>query len=72
MSNGTTSEKQTRPIRPEPVEGLVENAQAQDRSPSAVNEPEVDFSSHDSLTGFRLQRLEVLNWGTFDKKVWAL
>ncbi len=72
MSNGTTSEKQTRPVRPEPVEGLVENAQAQDRSPSAVNEPEVDFSSHDSLTGFRLQRLEVLNWGTFDKKVWAL
>ena len=26
----------------------------------------------DSLTGFRLMRLEVFNWGTFDKKVWAL
>lgn len=24
------------------------------------------------LTGFRLQRLEVLNWGTFDQKVWTL
>ena len=22
--------------------------------------------------GFRLQRLEVLNWGTFDRRVWAL
>lgn len=34
--------------------------------------PELDFGSHESLAGFRLQRLEVLNWGTFDKKVWAL
>ncbi len=24
------------------------------------------------LAGFRLMRLEVLNWGTFDKRVWAL
>ncbi|WP_232063024.1 ATP-binding protein [Undibacterium sp. KW1] len=24
------------------------------------------------LSGFRLHRLEVLNWGTFDKKVWTL
>ncbi len=23
-------------------------------------------------TGFRLERLEVLNWGTFDKRVWSL
>jgi uncharacterized protein YPO0396 len=26
----------------------------------------------DSLVGFRLQRLEVLNWGTFDRRVWPL
>jgi uncharacterized protein YPO0396 len=26
----------------------------------------------DNLTGFRLQRLEVLNWGTFDGRVWRL
>jgi uncharacterized protein YPO0396 len=25
-----------------------------------------------TLPGFRLQRLEVLNWGTFDSRVWAL
>ena len=25
-----------------------------------------------SLAGFRLMQLEVLNWGTFDKRVWAL
>ena len=24
------------------------------------------------LAGFRLTRLEVLNWGTFDKRVWSL
>lgn len=24
------------------------------------------------LSGFRLRRLEVLNWGTFDKQVWSL
>lgn len=25
-----------------------------------------------SVAGFRLQRLEVLNWGTFDKRLWVL
>jgi uncharacterized protein YPO0396 len=32
----------------------------------------LDFASSDELTGFRLQRLEVYNWGTFDNRVWAL
>ena len=31
---------------------------------------ELDFATDDSRAGFRLQRLEVLNWGTFDKRVW--
>jgi uncharacterized protein YPO0396 len=31
-----------------------------------------DFIGDDSRTGFRLQRLEVYNWGTFDGKVWVL
>ncbi|MDQ6954837.1 MAG: ATP-binding protein [Mariprofundaceae bacterium] len=31
----------------------------------------LDFVKDDSLTGFRLKRLEVLNWGTFDQKVWS-
>ncbi|MGR9045504.1 MAG: ATP-binding protein [Gammaproteobacteria bacterium] len=26
----------------------------------------------DALSGFRLQRLEVYNWGTFDRQVWTL
>lgn len=30
----------------------------------------LDFVADDSRVGFRLQRLEVLNWGTFDKRVW--
>ncbi|MDB5756826.1 MAG: cytoplasmic protein, partial [Burkholderia sp.] len=31
-----------------------------------------DFVGDDSLSGFRLQRLEVYNWGTFDGRVWAM
>jgi uncharacterized protein YPO0396 len=30
----------------------------------------LDFVADDSQVGFRLQRLEILNWGTFDKRVW--
>ncbi len=33
---------------------------------------ELDFASDDRLTGFRLQRLEVYNWGTFHDRVWTL
>ncbi|HUX65410.1 ATP-binding protein [Sulfuricella sp.] len=32
----------------------------------------LDFMADDTLSGFRLQRLEVFNWGTFDGRVWAL
>ena len=32
----------------------------------------LDFTADDSLSGFRLQRLEVFNWGTFDGRVWTL
>jgi uncharacterized protein YPO0396 len=34
--------------------------------------PELEFMSDDRLAGYRLQRLEVLNWGTFDGRVWTL
>ncbi len=30
----------------------------------------LDFVADDGRVGFRLQRLEVLNWGTFDRRVW--
>jgi uncharacterized protein YPO0396 len=30
------------------------------------------FNAEDALTGYRLHRLEVLNWGTFDRRVWTL
>jgi uncharacterized protein YPO0396 len=33
---------------------------------------ELEFLGDDRLAGFRLQRLEVFNWGTFDEKVWTL
>ncbi len=32
----------------------------------------LDFMDDDALSGFRLHRLEVFNWGTFDSRVWAL
>ncbi len=33
---------------------------------------ELDFSAGEGQAGFRLHRLEVYNWGTFDKRVWTL
>ena len=32
----------------------------------------LEFAADDALTGFRLQRLEVFNWGTFHGRVWSL
>ncbi|HAP42848.1 MAG: ATP-dependent exonuclease SbcCD, C subunit-like protein [Spirochaetes bacterium GWD1_61_31] len=32
----------------------------------------LDFISDDQPAGFRLQRLELYNWGTFDRQVWNL
>lgn len=32
----------------------------------------LDFAADDALSGFRLMRLEVLNWGTFHERVWTL
>ncbi len=32
----------------------------------------LDFASADTRAGFRLQRCEVYNWGTFDGRVWSL
>jgi uncharacterized protein YPO0396 len=31
-----------------------------------------DFADNDEKTGFRLQRFELFNWGTFDRRVWKL
>ena len=33
---------------------------------------EFGFIADDRLAGFRLQRLEVFNWGTFDGRIWTL
>ena len=33
---------------------------------------DVDFTADDARSGFRLHRLEVFNWGTFDARVWTL
>jgi len=36
-----------------------------------VQEQWLDFSGSDERSGFRLERCEVFNWGTFDGRVWA-
>ena len=33
---------------------------------------ELDFEQDDRLTGFRLHRIEVFNWGTFNRQVWTM
>ena len=33
---------------------------------------QLDFSSEEALTGFRLERFELLNWGTFDRHIWRI
>ncbi|MCC5888811.1 MAG: ATP-dependent exonuclease SbcCD, C subunit-like protein [Gammaproteobacteria bacterium] len=44
--------------------------------PTAVNDQSqalpLDFATADGSKGFRLQRCEVYNWGTFDGRVWSL
>ena len=40
-----------------------------------MNEPHslgLDFVADNALSGFRLKRLEIFNWGTFDGRVWTL
>ena len=39
---------------------------------SDVEPLRLDFVSDESRSGFRLHRLEVFNWGTFDGRVWTL
>lgn len=39
---------------------------------SELRTQQLDFVGDDTLAGFRLHRLEVLNWGTFDERVWTL
>lgn len=36
-----------------------------------LDQAPLDFAVDDRLAGFRLHRLEVLNWGTFDKRIWS-
>ena len=40
--------------------------------PGELPQGALDFGAGEILSGFRLQRLEVFNWGTFDNRVWTL
>jgi uncharacterized protein YPO0396 len=37
-----------------------------------TDSPTLEFATADTATGFRLHRLELLNWGTFNQHVWTL
>lgn len=39
---------------------------------SDLDRVSLELFADESLSGFRLHRLEVLNWGTFDERVWTL
>ncbi len=48
-------------------------AELEDQPVTALFPPtDLDDPDTDNTTGFRLQRLEVLNWGTFDRRAWRL
>lgn len=34
--------------------------------------PAIDFQRDNKLTGFRLEKLEIYNWGTFHNKIWTI
>lgn len=38
----------------------------------ATEIPQAEHDLNEMLSGFRLQRLEIFNWGTFDQHVWTL
>ncbi|HTP49463.1 MAG TPA: SbcC/MukB-like Walker B domain-containing protein [Anaeromyxobacteraceae bacterium] len=42
------------------------------RTASGPEVQRLDFAVSDERTGFRLRRLEVYNWGTFDGRVWQV
>src|SRR5690625_5772495 len=37
-----------------------------------VEELTLDFASDDARAGYRLHRVDLLNWGTFDRQIWRL
>ena len=39
---------------------------------SILHDPLLDFAPSDARAGYRLDRFEVYNWGTFDGRVWTL
>lgn len=42
------------------------------QSQDGVDTIKIDNEASEILSGFRLQRLEIFNWGTFDQHVWTL
>lgn len=38
----------------------------------AADQAALDFAASDERAGFRLQRLEIYNWGTFHQRIWSL
>src|SRR5437867_3478137 len=53
--------------------GWRRTARSSVEGPAMKNESlSLDFAVDEQLAGFRLQRLEVFNWGTFDGRVWTL
>ena len=70
-------EPATAPANALAIESANERAnESQDESPCEAANTQANESAArqpaDALAGFRLQQLEVFNWGTFDGRVWSL
>ncbi|MFK7848980.1 MAG: ATP-binding protein, partial [Rhodothermales bacterium] len=37
-----------------------------------MQSPAIEFQSDNMLTGYRLEKLEIYNWGTFHNKIWTI
>lgn len=72
MSKHKRGGKQSMTLDFEVADGLAEApalAESSEQSPATAGDAETPEAP---LAGFRLQQLEVFNWGTFDGRVWIL
>ncbi|NBC48863.1 MAG: ATP-dependent exonuclease SbcCD, C subunit-like protein [Gammaproteobacteria bacterium] len=66
------STEQRPPEHQSPEHGSPERLAQASLPPEPAQAPLLDFAASEAQAGFRLQRIELLNWGTFDGQVWSL
>lgn len=59
-------------MQPSPDLQIAEETQFVAIAPSEKDKSATDLAATETAAGFRLKRVEVLNWGTFDQRPWDL